>query len=288
MKKIFKFGITLEDVNEGILVKQYDTAYIARNWKITKEVIEMVDACLESGMRWMIRSNHPKRSNQYPNKKGVVYLAFSPTRDNQWSMAIDTFNPNTNKFRFGIFNGKYKNQFDKNKISYNFEGRNKNSGHMMIDRDKLFSTIKKLAVMDHSILFFDKKNIKSDGFIAETDMQRFMILNWQKTPFKSYEFIGDEYPVRIGRNPERIDLLGFKKKTKTFIVIELKKNEALKKDLGQVLGYCNDLKNKKEFKNFKIKPVLIAERISKDVKENANKDNIDTYELNWPGKFSKI
>lgn len=288
MKKKFKFGITLEDVENGILVKQYDIAYIARNWKITKEVIEMVDTCLESGMRWMIRSNHPKRSNQYPNKMGVVYLAFSPTRDNQWSMAIDTFNPNTNKFRFGVFNGKYKTQFDQNKISYNFEGRNKNSGHIVVERDKLFSTIKKLAVMDHSVLFFDKKKIKSDGFIAETDMQRFMIINWKKTPFSSYEFVRDEYPLSRGRNSKKIDLLGFNKKTKTYVVIELKKNEALKKDLCQVLGYCNTLKAKQEFKKFKLKPVLITERISKDVKENANKYKIDTYELNWPGKFSKI
>ena len=77
-------------------------------------------------------------------------------------------------------------------------------------------------------------------------------------------------------------------KIKTYVVIELKKNEALKKDLCQVLGYCNALKAKQEFKKFKLKPVLIAERISKDVKENANKYKIDTYELNWPGKFSKI
>ena len=36
MIKKFKYGIKLEDTDEGILVSQYDVSYIARGWKITK------------------------------------------------------------------------------------------------------------------------------------------------------------------------------------------------------------------------------------------------------------
>ena len=288
MKKQFKFGIIIEDVKEGLLVKQYEKKYIARNWKITKEVIDMISLCLDSGMRWMIRENHPKRSNLFPNKKGVVYLAFSPTKENQWSLAIDTFNPNSKKFRFGVFNGKYRTQFDKYKVPYKFERRNKTQGHMEVSREKLFMAIKTLSKLDHSVLFFNKKQIQAEGFIQETDMQRYLILNWKKTPFSKYDLIGDEYPVTSGRNTKRIDLFGYYKKSNTYIIIELKKHEANQDALEQVNNYYKILKKKIEFKKSKFCKVLIAERIAKDIKIKATEKKIDTYEMNWPGLFKKI
>ena len=158
MKKEFRYGIILEDYPEGILVRQHSDSYIARGWQITPDVQELVDSCLDAGMKWMIRIGHPLPKNLYPNKKGVVYLAFSPTRENHWSMAIDSFNLKTLKFSHGVFNGKYKSQFNKHKIPYQFEKRNKKAGHLVVRRDDLFFVIKKLFILDHSVLLKLKKS----------------------------------------------------------------------------------------------------------------------------------
>ena len=289
MKKNFRFGITLEDCPEGIIVKQDQISYIARGWQITNEVIEMVDCCLDAGMRWMIRENHPQRGNLCPNKQGVVYLAFSPTRENHWSMAIDSFNSKRLTFGDGVFNGKYHSQFNKYKIPFHFEKRNKSSGHLIVKRNNLFLAIKKLIILDHSVLYFKKKErVNNIGFILETDIKRFIILNWKKTPFADQELIRDEYPVTNGFNPERVDLLAFNKKSKSYSVIELKRAEALIGDLDQVEGYCKKLKEKNEFKNYSFDPVLIAERISDKIKQKASQKKILTYEIKWPGKFLQI
>ena len=287
MIKKFKYGIKLEDTDEGILVSQYDVSYIARGWKITRDVIELVNCCLNAGMRWMIRDNHPKRSNLFPNKKGVVYLAFSPTRENHWSMAIDSFRINQLNFKEGVFNGKYHSQFNRFKIPFQFEKRNRESGHLVVKREDLFSAVQKLNILDHSVLFFKKKNY-TEGFTHETDIQRYMILNWSKTPFSNQELIGDEYPISSGRNSKRIDLLGFEQNSKSYSVIELKRAEPNVSSLSQVEEYCEILKKKNEFINHSFIPILIAERISERVKQEAVRKNILTYEISWPGKITKI
>ena len=56
----FENGIRLEEVEEGLLVKQYNEAYVARKWRLSDNTIELVEAAIESGLRWMIRVQHPQ------------------------------------------------------------------------------------------------------------------------------------------------------------------------------------------------------------------------------------
>lgn len=125
MRTKFDFGIELEDTAHGLLVRQYDEAYVARNWRLTSSVVELVETCLGSGLRWMIRTDHPRRNSRWPNPRGVVYLAFSPTEDDQWSLAIDSWRSNRDDYGRAVFNGKYQTQFFQHDIPFDFEKRNK-------------------------------------------------------------------------------------------------------------------------------------------------------------------
>ena len=81
--------IVLEEVDEGLLVQQGEEAYVARNWCLSAPVVELVETAIEAGLSWMIRDGHPRRNARWPNRRGVVYLALSPSEHQQWSVAID-------------------------------------------------------------------------------------------------------------------------------------------------------------------------------------------------------
>ena len=198
------FGIELKDVEGGLLVQQYDEAYLARGWNLNENVEALVNAALDSGMRWMIRRGHPQAHARWPTGNGRVYLAFSPTRENHWSLAIDSFNEQRGDFGHGVFNGKYVAQFRAERVPFEFEKRNRGSGHLVVKRDHLFDAIRHLKTMDHSVLHLSRESNAGPGFRTEYDIQRSMMLRWCDTPFGKMDLVGDEVPVDEGPNPHRI------------------------------------------------------------------------------------
>ena len=149
----FNHGISLEERSEGLLVRQYDQAYLARNWRLSEAVQELVATCLDAGLKWMIRNGHPQVHARWPNAKGRAYLAFSPLKERQWSIAIDALNGEGSDFRFAVFNGKYNAQFEADKIPYSFEKRNRTSGHMEVQRSNFYGVLARLRNMDHEVLY---------------------------------------------------------------------------------------------------------------------------------------
>ncbi len=127
-KIVFPNAIVLEEVDGGLLVRQGDEVYVARNWVLTEPVIALVEAAMSAGLCWMIRTEHPRRNARWPNKRGVVYLAFSPSQHQQWALAVDTIRPATGDYGHAVFNGKYHEQFLKLGLRFTFEKRNKGSG----------------------------------------------------------------------------------------------------------------------------------------------------------------
>lgn len=104
-KIVFPNDVVLEKVHGGLVVRQDDEAYVARNWVLTEPVIALVEAAMSAGLCWMIRTEHPRRNARWPNKRGVVYLAFSPSQHQQWALAVDTIRPATGDYGHAVFNG---------------------------------------------------------------------------------------------------------------------------------------------------------------------------------------
>ncbi len=103
--------------------------------------------------------------------------------------------------------------------------------------------------------------IESQGrFYMEKTLENFIIENWETTEFcKNYDLIiedGDivsqQYPTDIGP----IDILAQDKKSKSFVVIELKKNQTSDDTVGQIARYMGWIKEKKGDNN--VKGIIIA------------------------------
>ena len=97
-------------------------------------------------------------------------------------------------------------------------------------------------------------------FYMEKQLEDFIIENWDKTEFgKKYDLIEEEgelisqqFKTDIGF----IDILAKDKKTKNYVVIELKKNQTSDDTIGQLLRYMGWIKKNK--KDDGVKGVIVA------------------------------
>jgi hypothetical protein len=98
-------------------------------------------------------------------------------------------------------------------------------------------------------------------FQMEEDLEDFLISNWEKTELgKKYnliyeggELISQQYKTDIGR----IDILAQEKSTNTYVVIELKKQQASDQTIGQLARYMGWVKAKKA-NNGAVKGIIIS------------------------------
>ncbi len=281
--------IVLEEVDEGLLVQQGEEAYVARNWCLSAPVVELVETAIEAGLSWMIRDEHPRRNARWPNRRGVVYLAFSPSEHQQWSVAIDTIKPTSGDFGCGVFNGKYHEQFVARGLPFTFEKRNKGAGHLVVERENVLPILRALSKFDHRVLDLGRVERKHSGFATEYEIQGAMLNHWVETPFAtSYEIVQDEYPVDGGLNSRRIDVLAQDPKSGDWLVIEIKRAEANLDAVRQVEEYLLALGKKDEFAFGKLEGVLIAERISVAVRDAALHAGISAYEIEWPVVLRRV
>jgi hypothetical protein len=275
--------ILLEEIEDGLLVRQGAEAYVARNWCLSLPVVELVTVAMEAGLSWMIRNEHPRRNARWPNRRGVVYLAFSPSEHQQRSMAIDTVRPKSGDFGHGVFNGKYHEQFLTRGLPFTFEKRNKGAGHLVVSREHVLPTLRALGEFDHSVLDLGRVERNHSGFATEYEIQRAILNQWRETPFAtSHVIVQDEYPVDGGLNSRRIDVLAQSPESGDWLVIEIKRAEANLDAVRQVEEYLLALGKKDEFAFGKLEGVLIAERISVAVRDAALHAGISAYEVKWP------
>ena len=97
-------------------------------------------------------------------------------------------------------------------------------------------------------------------FYMEKQLEDFIIENWDKTEFgKKYDLIEEEgelisqqFKTDIGF----IDILAKDKKTKNYVVIELKKNQTSDDTIGQLLRYMGWIKKNK--KDDGVKGIIVA------------------------------
>jgi hypothetical protein len=285
----FAGGIEVEDMVDGLLVRQGSEAYVARKWQLSRATEELIETAIGSGLGCMIRDDHPRRNARWPNKRGVVYLAFSPTSGKQWSLAIDTFNPGRGDYNAAVFNGKYQAQFIGAKIPFNFEGRNKGSGHLVVARQHVIPTVQALAEFDHSVLALNRTTHEGEGFTTEYVLQRQILTNWTQTPWaERYDVVQDEFPVDGGLTSRRIDILARDRSTGDWLIIELKRAEASIAAVHQVSEYLLALGKRDDFAHGRLDGVLVAERVSSAVREVAANEGVSVYEASWPFSLARV
>lgn len=282
-------GIVVTNVEGGLLVQQSGEGYLAKKWHLSPATDELIRTAISAGLGCMIRHNHPLRSSRWPTIKGAVYLAFSPSQDGQWAIAIDTFNPRHSDYGVAVFNGKYQAQFITAGLPFTFEGRNRGAGHLVVPRQHVLQTIRALATFDHSVLAMNRAPQNGEGFTTEYVLQNKVLTNWAETPWaERYDVVRSEYPVDGGMTSRRIDILARDRTSGDWLVIELKRAEASMAAVQQVLGYLLTLGKQDAFSGGRLDGAIVAERIPAAVLTAAESEGLAAYEAKWPFNLMRV
>jgi len=133
------------------------------------------------------------------------------------------------------------------------------------DLQKIINSYKKFVSME---IKNEESPISQGLFYMEKQLEDFIIANWENTEFgRKYDLIYEEgvlksqqYPTSIGR----IDILATDKKTKNYVVIELKKNQTSDDTIGQLSRYMGWIKEHK--KDDGVKGIIVAGKFDEKLK----------------------
>lgn len=145
------------------------------------------------------------------------------------------------------------------KVQYEYmEGNLASEKDIESDLDVILERFKKLV----SIAATNPGSTVNQGlFYMEKELENFLVENWERTPLgKKYELIREDGEVvsqqykadAIGR----IDILARDRKSKDYVVIELKKAQTTDDTVGQVTRYMGWIKEDK--KNPNVQGIIIA------------------------------
>jgi len=151
-----------------------------------------------------------------------------------------------------------------------YEPKIKNGKVSFLKNNKEVSDTQLLYDLNEISLFFKNcldMEIKTEGssvssglFYMEQQLEDFIIENWEETEFgKKYDLIyedgylkSQQYQTDIGR----IDILATDKSTKSYVVIELKRNQTSDDTVGQITRYMGWIEEKRGDPN--VKGIIIA------------------------------
>jgi len=167
----------------------------------------------EHAMNWPIEIQE-----EYPKVKGVIS---NPVRYGE-SFVFKTYQPN----------------IEGNSVTLVREGEELSQEILEAELGEILTIYKRILEIEVK----DESSAVSSGlFYMEQQLEDFIIENWNETEFgKNLDLIYEEgilksqqYPTDIGR----IDILAKDKKTGSFVVIELKRNQTSDDTVGQILRY---------------------------------------------------
>lgn len=137
----------------------------------------------------------------------------------------------------------------------------------------------------------------STGFGLETHLRRFIVDNWDRTPFgKKYDLLAEDGEV-IGEefrtdNAGIIDILARDKKNKDWIIIELKKAQSSDAVIGQTLRYMGWTQQNKIEKKEAVRGIIVVKEVDEKLKYALSalpqQTNLECYEYNVQFSLKKV
>ena len=84
--------IKIEAVFEGLRITQNSESYIAREFKLTKDLRSFIKLCVEKGLSCIMQDGHPQQGKRNDGV-GVAYIGFSRDPTEHWVCVVDDNSP---------------------------------------------------------------------------------------------------------------------------------------------------------------------------------------------------
>lgn len=221
--------LELSETDGGVLVWQSDEAYLARDWRLTKSVLEVIAIALSRGLVCMIQNRHPQASKRAPMGDGAVYLSFARRATEYWVLGLNdnagSDRQSRSDVRRVLFNKRYRSALIQADVPFQLE-KFRNASNLEVPVEHVEAAIDAcLPYLDSHALQRGKGGIRGSyvGFRDEADIERWLMENM------SDELLGRR--VSIVARQKRIDagvidILMRDEATEGLIVLEVKQGRA--------------------------------------------------------------
>jgi len=181
-----------------------------------------------------------------------------PTEVTNNSIKIKNYLSNPPRYGDSYVFKSYKIEIQNNEITYSDDKNNSlDFKQINLDLSEIINRYKKFVSIE---IKNESSPINQGLFYMEKQLEDFIIENWSNTEFgekydliyEDGELISQQYQTDIGK----IDILAKDKLTKSYVVIELKKNQTSDDTIGQLARYMGWIKKNKKDEN--VKGVIVA------------------------------
>lgn len=254
-----EYDLKLEEVANGVQVTQHWRTYLARKWRLSSEVIKVVENALLHGVTAFWQHGHPSKSESH-------HISFSfDHRPASWLFAIGS--PSCPpSLRCITFNKHLKEYFKANGLGYYWQWETSGGQNINIQPQDLSSilTILPLSdIRDGKLPVFvrdARSEAPSQFYRFEADLENDIHSRLLQSPISPIEiqrqrsfaandtFEPDSRPDIILLQPEIV------------LILELKLHIAGEVELSQLLRYLNNNSLKTMFCKRPVHGILIAER----------------------------
>ena len=243
--------LLITEQDEGLLIVQNNKTFLARKWKLTQEVRNIIELSLNKGFCKLWVEGHPKGDTSH-------YICFSRSHSKPWEYLIggEARPPNV---KIITVNATHRKLLETSNV--NFHWQNFGGKHLFLSPkiEMLELLISEISVVPHESFIPSPRQsgtkIKRSGFRKENELEEFIFNKLTALGYlvyRQHRFITNN-ELESDSKPDII----LEEKNDVYI-IELKLNAAHIADLNQLDRYINNKDLKEKFSEKKIKGILLT------------------------------
>lgn len=281
--------LSLTEVESGLLVQQYRDSYIARNWRLTPDVVSTVELAVKYGLVCMIQNRHPQASKRGAKGDGTVYMSFARRSSEYWVLTIDHNSSVGGKKPWGtlqqvLINKRYRHALQEASIPNAIESFS-NASNIQVPFEYAEAALRACeGYIDRHAQRRGRSGIEGEypGFSDESDIERWLMENLEaRTPLgRSWKILGRQVRTEVGM----LDILLQDQADGTVIVLEIKQGRAQPRDVSEQLHrYVASDYIRQRFGSGAVIGCLLAEKIEGSVMKAVEDSNFPAlaFEIQW-------
>jgi len=270
-----EFDLVIRQLPNGLEIRQGERAYIARDWRLTGEVVAVIETALAHGLTCLIRNEHPRENMLLPSTKGADYIGFSRKRNERWVFVLDYYSclnrkkgtPRTLPFQL-TFYITFKADLEKHGIPMTAMGAANGRG-VLVAVEHLGAAIDTCLPnygLTGSYTGPRGGETTIDGFVYEGNLQTRMLRYWSGCRFgRMLEVIDQE----VAFNGNRLDILASDQESGHLVIIELKHPKAEPSAVAQLGRYLEEFRFTPHGNGRPLLGAIVAETIPDSTRQAA-------------------
>ena len=243
--------LLITEQNEGLLIAQNNKTFLARKWRLTQEVKDIIELSLNKGFSKLWVEGHPKGDTSH-------YICFSRSHSKPWEYLLggEARPPN---IKMITVNATHRKLLETSNV--NFHWQNFGGKHLFLSpkTEMLELLISEISKVPHESFIPITKSggtkIKRSGFRKENELEEFIFESLTSSGYlvyRQHRFITNN-ELESDSKPDII-----LEENNNVYIIELKLNAAHTADLNQLFRYLNNNELRANFSQKKIKGILLA------------------------------